>query len=701
MSQGTVTVNNSTLSGNTVSQEGGGIYNDGGTLHLQNSILANSIGGVDCHNNFGSLATDTNNLIESHYQCGTPVSTADPALEALTDNGGSTHTHALTSSSPAINAGDSGTCLPVDQRGVARPYGAGCDIGAYEFEGTPCTSSAITTMNDQSSGAGSLRQAIQDICPEGTIDFAAGLGGSVIDISVGGELLINKSMTIGSSVPITISGGDSTRIFNITDGTVSINNLTVADGNVQTDDCGGIGSQRCGSGMMIQNSGVKVTVNNSAFVNNHTDYFGAGIAVSEGALTVTNSLFSYNTADAQGGGIHNWFGTVIINNSSFVANLTGSGGGGVYTLYGTTTINNSLFSSNAVSSNAGPAVFNDNGDLMVKNSTFSDNSNIGLGAVEGGGIYNLSTLSGSFYLYNSILANTFSGTDCYSNNGVTVGVSNLIEGNNGCGTAVSSTDPNLGPLQDNGGHTPTQALLLGSPAIDAGNDATCLPTDQRGVARHDGDGDGIIRCDIGSYESGTMIPNISGGNTYVFTNQSGVAIEVVSETDLAYLYVDERMANHPYATGTSDGAHLRTGKHWLIEGVQADGVTEATMFTVHLTLPYASAGASTRVCKWLDGVGPGYGWDCVGTITTYDAGVSVTRHNETALSEWAVGDTVGPTAVTLVKFEGDTDAGWLPLLLGILIAALAAIPVARIIRRFAPRFFLLPAAEDVEGTAMP
>jgi hypothetical protein len=50
-------------------------------------------------------------------------------------------------------------------------------------------------------------------------------------------------------------------------------------------------------------------------------------------------------------------------------------------------------------------------------------------------------------------------------------------------------------LQDNGGFTQTMALGVGSPAIDAGNDATCADTDQRGVARPQGS-----YCDIGAYE---------------------------------------------------------------------------------------------------------------------------------------------------------------------------------------------------------
>jgi hypothetical protein len=70
---------------------------------------------------------------------------------------------------------------------------------------------------------------------------------------------------------------------------------------------------------------------------------------------------------------------------------------------------------------------------------------------------------------------------------------------------LNNTDPNLGPLQDNGGPTKTMALLPGSPAIDTGNPDGCsdsqgnlLKSDQRGMPRPDKDDSG--GCDRGAYE---------------------------------------------------------------------------------------------------------------------------------------------------------------------------------------------------------
>ena len=65
----------------------------------------------------------------------------DPLLGPLAFNGGPTETKALLLGGPAIDAGAAHGCPQYDQRGVARPQGAGCDIGAYEFT-PPTTRSA-------------------------------------------------------------------------------------------------------------------------------------------------------------------------------------------------------------------------------------------------------------------------------------------------------------------------------------------------------------------------------------------------------------------------------------------------------------------------------------------------------------------------------------------------------------------------------
>lgn len=75
----------------------------------------------------------------------------------------------------------------------------------------------------------------------------------------------------------------------------------------------------------------------------------------------------------------------------------------------------------------------------------------------------------------------------------------------GSANNIIGSNPKLGPLANNGGPTQTRALLAGSLAIDAadpsvGGPGACATTDQRGMARFDGNYDSVVRCDMGAYE---------------------------------------------------------------------------------------------------------------------------------------------------------------------------------------------------------
>jgi CSLREA domain-containing protein len=127
---GTTTVTNGTFSENG-GTTGAGIFNGiGDTLNIINTIIANSVTGNDC-NNLGTIGTNSSNLIETG-NCDATFPDDDPNLGALADNGGPTQTHALLQGSIAIDNGDLAACPETDQRGVPRPQGNGCDIGAYE-----------------------------------------------------------------------------------------------------------------------------------------------------------------------------------------------------------------------------------------------------------------------------------------------------------------------------------------------------------------------------------------------------------------------------------------------------------------------------------------------------------------------------------------------------------------------------------------
>jgi hypothetical protein len=174
---GTVTISNSTLYANTASSWGGGIENNGAlnitnvtishnsaaagkgggidnyssaTLNMVNTIVANSPTGGDCINT-ATLGANTSNLVEDG-SC-SPSFTGDPKLGPLTGNGGSTQTMSLLAGSPALDSASDTACASdpinnLDQRGIARPQGTHCDIGAFEYK-APTT----LTLNVKSDGA--------------------------------------------------------------------------------------------------------------------------------------------------------------------------------------------------------------------------------------------------------------------------------------------------------------------------------------------------------------------------------------------------------------------------------------------------------------------------------------------------------------------------------------------------------------------
>ena len=224
-----------------------------------------------------------------------------------------------------------------------------------------------------------------------------------------------------------------------------------------------------------------------------------------GTLNVSNSSFRDNHANnGDGGGIDNRGGTVNVVDSTFSGNFASFGGSGIKKITGgTLTITNSTFTGNtATDDTIGNSTTSTANILTIINSTVAGNS----------GSYGILNGSGTtFNMSNTIVAGNSGGLDCYNNGGIIgTNVKNLIQANasgaNACGTPVLTSSPNLGTLANNGGSTQTLALLDGSPAIDAGDDATCAaavgsPTfgaggeDQRGVTRPQG-----THCDIGAYE---------------------------------------------------------------------------------------------------------------------------------------------------------------------------------------------------------
>jgi beta-glucanase (GH16 family) len=143
---GLMNINNSTIVENIAPDYAGaaifvGTFTDASaTLNLVNNIVANNTYSNCFVGYFGAGAVALNSgghNIDSDGTCNLTapgdMPNTDPMVGPLAANGGPTYTHALLAGSPAIDAGDDSVCPATDQRGVIRPQGAACDIGAYEF----------------------------------------------------------------------------------------------------------------------------------------------------------------------------------------------------------------------------------------------------------------------------------------------------------------------------------------------------------------------------------------------------------------------------------------------------------------------------------------------------------------------------------------------------------------------------------------
>jgi hypothetical protein len=223
--------------------------------------------------------------------------------------------------------------------------------------GRDAHAATLTVVNTNDSGAGSLRQAIADAAPGDTIDFDAGLSGQTITLTTG-ELLISKNLTItGPAGGITVSGNNTSRVFDIGAVgviTVNISSLTIANGN--TSEYGG----------GIRNVGMLTLTNSTVLAN--SAYIGGGIG-NNGSLTLTDSEVSGNAASFDGGGIGTFGsnGTSVTLTNSTVSGNTATGvgvdvislannavnqlagdGGGIWTdtAYAVLTLTNSTISGN-------------------------------------------------------------------------------------------------------------------------------------------------------------------------------------------------------------------------------------------------------------------------------------------------------------------------------------------------------------------
>jgi uncharacterized repeat protein (TIGR01451 family) len=336
------------------------------------------------------------------------------------------------------------------------------------FNVASCISGASVVSNADT-GTGSLRQAILDLCPGGTIAFDITQVSSPITLT-SGELLIDKDLTIqgpGSNLLTVMRGAAASdfRIFEVngtgSGPTVNISGLTLSGGKAA-------GSAPAGQGGAILQVNGTLTISDSVVSGNAADLDGGGL-FGGGTLNISRSTVSGNNAGRHGGGIEAQ-GDTNVSNSTVVNNTAQQEGGGIGT-------------STSVDI-----------DVNVESSTISGNT-----AASGGGFY-LKATPNKYNFKNTILSgNTanVSGQDADNSGTLNSQGYNLVgsvQTDPGATYTTQSSDQlgvapglaldgsNKPLLADNGGPTLTVLPLPDSPAIDKGN-SFGLMTDQRGLPR--------------------------------------------------------------------------------------------------------------------------------------------------------------------------------------------------------------------------
>ena len=325
----------------------------------------------------------------------------------------------------------------------------------------------FTVTNTADAGPGTLREALVAACPGATINFAVN---GVITLTSDELRPLDSLIIVGpGATNLTLSGGNVWRVFDLTNGSVQISGLTIANGDDSAEFLVGAG---------IRNNAQLVLT--ECVLSNNTSQVAGGAVFNrpQGVLTVERCLFVNNRA---------------------LGDFQGGGNGGAIANQGVMFITNSTFSGNSAGYTAG--AIRNTGSMVIESCTFTANTVsectncVGTPSL-------VAHLGTNAVIHNSIFGGNTNALGIFRDlTGVMdYGDYNLVEfasGYIGTGTNdLPGVAPLLGLLADNGGPTQSHLPLTGSPAIDAGDPAGLLTLDQRGFARPQNS-----RSDIGAVEA--------------------------------------------------------------------------------------------------------------------------------------------------------------------------------------------------------
>lgn len=531
------------VTGNVAANEGGGITNEQASLTLAYVIVSSNTSGGDGGGLFNFAGT---------------VSMTDGAFtgnSAASEGGGVENTGRATAALGMM------TIVRTGFSGNSAEVGGGIDN--KRDSRLTIRDSLITGNHATLAGGGMANQSTEAFAPGVASLLRVRLIGNSSDQYGGGLFAVKNATNIVDSLVRENSAHQGGGLANLDDGVMRIGNTTIS-GNTAGHEGGGItneqarlelntaivvGNSSGGDGGGLYSFAGNVLINAGAFRENtaaseggaientgrvtarigimrinRVEVSGNSAAIGGGIdnkrdsqMTINDSYIHHNHASVNGGGVANQGsevfepGQLIVNRSTIAHNTSAGNGGGLFNLKNKTYLRNVTVTGNEAVGNGGGLANDGTGRYSVINSTIARNS-----ASIAGGIYN--NPGGTFGIANSIVAlNTASTSDpdaagTFSSStfnliGIVGSASGFTNGVNGniVGTSAAPVDPGLGTLQNNGGATPTLALLAGSRAIDAGSNAVAasvgLTTDQRGKPRvKDGDNNGTATTDIGAFE---------------------------------------------------------------------------------------------------------------------------------------------------------------------------------------------------------
>ncbi len=492
----TVNVTDGVVRGNVAAREGGGFWNDSGTMTVTGTeFVENRANGPAADDGGGGLFNNGGTMIVLN------LDVRDNRANGMAGSGGGIFTlgGSLTVTGGTIR----------DNR--ANRAGAGLE-----------TAGATTTLTD----VAVTNNFIVTAAPGNGGGLHAGGGTVTVNggsfagnrAAEGGGLWTNTMMTLGASDagPLTVSGNtaegnDATQggggLYVETNGSAFLTDVQITANRAT-------GTAGSGGGVLIADGSV-ATIDRSLIENNRANRAGAGIEVADDPMTAggTALVLTWSTvngnaiataAPGNGGGLHAGGAAVATIRKSTFSNNTAREGAGLWMAGGSTLdIALSTVSGNTATQDGG-GIYDNGGasaaSIMIEDLTVVDNTAGGIG----GGLLSESTDGASYTLRNSIVANNTATTGPDCSGMVQSGGYNLVETTAGCtlsgdtATNITGMDPMLYGLINNGGPTRTHLPMPGSPVINAGQ--SNYEVDQRDFVR------AVGQHDIGSVERNAVAP---------------------------------------------------------------------------------------------------------------------------------------------------------------------------------------------------